>query len=140
MLPGMAARKTRKKKVAEAASLGLTPAQVAEGPAGRDLAALEARVTEAGGAVLARYCDPLGGSALVLAALPVASVRPTPFQRDLSEPHVKRLEDVIRRVGNFLDPIVAIPAPREVAASEESAGVHFWTPNGYHRLSALGRM
>ena len=156
MLGAMAARKTRRKP-AEAASTGLTLAQVTQAPAARDLDALEARVSEAGGAVLARYHDPLGGSPLVLAALPVASVRPTPFQRDLSEPHVKRLEDVIRRVGTFLDPIVAIPAPRAgdhpAAASDvhgkaaqpprsepQASEVHFWTPNGYHRLSALLRM
>jgi ParB family chromosome partitioning protein len=157
MLNGMAARRTRR-KAAEPASLGLTVEQVAESPPPRELAALEQRVAESGGAVLARYRDPLGGSWLALAALPVAAVRPTPFQRDLSEPHVKRLEDVIRRVGSFLDPIVAIPAPRtegerkaaqptrsEPQASEaqpdaQASEVHFWTPNGYHRLSALGRM
>ena len=140
MLCGMAARKTRR-KAAEPASLGLTVEQVTESPPSRELAPLEQRVVEAGGAVLARYRDPLGGSWLALAALPVAAVRPTPFQRDLSEPHVKRLEDVIRRVGTFLDPIVAIPAPRGAgAAGAEAGAVHFWTPNGYHRLSALGRM
>jgi ParB family chromosome partitioning protein len=140
MLKGMVARKTRR-KAAEPASHGLTVEQVTQAPPARELAPLEARVAEAGGAVLARYRDPLGGSSLVLAALPVAAVRPTPFQRDLSEPHVKRLEDVIRRVGNFLDPIIAIPAPRDANASDPTAAaVHFWTPNGYHRLSALTRM
>jgi ParB family chromosome partitioning protein len=132
ILPPMAARKTRRKK-AEPSSQGLTPEQVAgESPPG-EIGRLERRITEAGGAVLARYRDPLGGSWLVLAALPIASVQPTPFQRDLSEPHVKRLEDVIRRVGCFLDPVIAIPSP-------EGSEVEFWTPNGYHRLSALGRI
>jgi len=133
MLNRMAARKTRRKK-AEPSSQGLTPEQVSGGTPPGEVARLEARVAEAGGAVLARYRDPLGGSWLVLAALPVASVSPTPFQRDLSEPHVKRLEDVIRRVGTFLDPVIAIPSP------ESASEVRFWTPNGYHRLSALGRM
>ena len=131
MLGPMAARKTRRKQ-AEPSSQGLSPEQVSGGTPPSELEGLERQVAEAGGAVLARYRDPLGGSWLVLAALPVASVHPTPFQRDLSEPHVKRLEDVIRRVGSFLDPVIAIPAP----ASE----VKFWTPNGYHRLSALGRI
>lgn len=135
----MAARKTRRKP-AEAASTGLTLAQVTQAPPAPELDALEARVNEAGGAVLARYRDPLGGNPLVLAALPVACVRPTPFQRDLSEPHVKRLEDVIRRVGTFLDPIVAIPAPRTGEHPAAESEIHFWTPNGYHRLSALLRM
>jgi len=139
MLAAMAARKTRRKP-SEPASQGLTPEEVAGGTPSRELAALEERVTHAGGAVLARYRDPLGGSWLVLAALPVAAVRPTPFQRDLSEPHAKRLEDVIRRIGSFLDPIVAIAAPLDPATEPAVSPVHFWTPNGYHRLSALQRM
>ncbi len=147
MLRRMAARKTRRRKKAEPSSHGLSPEQVAgEEPPG-EVERLEQRVADAGGAVLAHYRDPLGGSWLVLAALPLASVSPTPFQRDLSEPHVKRLEDVIQRVGCFLDPVIAIPAPRasEADASEarsepEASEVKFWTPNGYHRLSALGRM
>jgi ParB family chromosome partitioning protein len=130
----MAARKTRRKK-AEPSSQGLTPEQVSgEKPSG-EVERLARAVAEAGGTVLGRYRDPLGGNWLVLAALPLASVAPTPFQRDLSDPHVKRLEDVIRRVGSFLDPVIAIPAPPSA-----EAGVKFWTPNGYHRLSALGRI
>jgi len=161
MLHGMAARKTRRKK-AEPSSHGLSPEQVAGGKPPSAVEDLEQQVTGAGGAVLARYRDPLGGNWLVLAALPVASVSPTPFQRDLSEPHVKRLEDVIRRVGSFLDPVIAIPSPpaSEARSEPKASGVHsglpqasevhsdrpqasgvsFWTPNGYHRLSALGRM
>jgi ParB family chromosome partitioning protein len=138
----MAARKTRRKK-AEPSSQGLTPEQVAGGTPPGEVERLDRLISQAGGAVLARYRDPVGGSWLVLAALPLASVQPTPFQRDLSEPHVKRLEDVIRRVGCFLDPVIAIPAPDDAsgARSEPKASeVKFWTPNGYHRLSALGRI
>ena len=36
---------------------------------------------------------------IVLALLPVDQVVPTPFQRDLSDAHVKRLEGVIGRIG-----------------------------------------
>jgi len=135
MLVRMAARKTRRKK-AEPSSQGLTAEQVAGGKPPSAVEDLEQRVKDASGAILARYRDPLGGSWLLLAALPLATLSPTPFQRDLSEPHVKRLEDVIRRVGSFLDPVIAIPAPDQPQASE----VKFWTPNGYHRLSALGRI
>jgi ParB family chromosome partitioning protein len=120
----MAARKRR--SAVEPESQGLTPAEAAEAP---EVAELEKAVHEAAGAVLARYRDPWGGAALVLAALPVSAVEPTPFQRDLSDTHVKKLEDVIRRVGTFLDPIVAVPAKEG-----------FWTPNGHHRLSALKRL
>src|SRR6202012_4902169 len=52
------------------------------------------------------------------------------FQRDLSETHHKRLADVIAKTGRFLDPIVAVTAPRE----------GFWTPNGRHRLEAMRRL
>ena len=124
----MAARKTRRKK-AEPGSAGLRPDQVADGEPSPQAAALESAVAEAGGVVLARYRDPWGGAWLALAALPVAAVEPTPFQRDISETHVKRLEDAIGRLGSFLDPIIAVPAEGR-----------FWTPNGHHRLSALRRM
>ena len=125
----MAARKTRRRK-ADAASAGLTPAEAAHGDPTPETQALEKAVTEAGGAPLTRYRDPWGGSWLVLAILPVDKVEPTPFQRDLSDTHVKKLEDVIAKVGTFLDPVIAVPA---------EGGV-FWTPNGHHRLSALKRL
>jgi ParB family chromosome partitioning protein len=136
MLGAMAARKTRRKQ-AEPSSHGLTPEQVVGDEPPGEVESLGRQVTEAGGAVLARYREPLGGAWLVLAALPIACLRPTPFQRDLSEPHAKRLEDVIRRVGLFLDPVIAIPAPPGEAHASE---VKFWTPNGLHRLTALTRL
>ncbi len=97
------------------------------------LVALAARVESIGGAVLGRYRDPLGGRPLLLAALPTETVAPTPFQRDLSDVHVKRLEGVISAVGIYLDPVIAVAAP-------EGAETAFWTPNGYHRLTALRRL
>lgn len=133
----MAARRTTRKKTAPAAgSRGLAAPDVAQGAAPPEVAALEARVCDSGGVVLAHYRDPLGGRWLSLAALPIERVAPTPFQRDLSEPHAKRLADVIERVGVFLDPVVAVPVPPEHAAGAEP--VRFWTPNGLHRLTALG--
>jgi ParB family chromosome partitioning protein len=57
-------------------------------------------------------------------------VEPTPFQRDLSDMHHKKLADVIDRTGIFLDPIICVTAP--------DAG--FWTPNGMHRLMAMRRL
>ncbi|MDW8467630.1 MAG: hypothetical protein RML56_00145 [Burkholderiales bacterium] len=54
-------------------------------------------------------------------------VAPTPFQRDVSEMHERRLAGVIDRIGLFLDPIIAVTAPRD----------GFWTPNGGHRLAAV---
>ena len=125
-------KKATRRKVAEAGSRGLAPAETLEG----DTSAVDdvaARIASAGGALVGRYRDPLGGRWLVLATLPVEAVVPTPFQRDLSDAHVKRLESALDRVGTFLDPLVAVPAP-------EGGEAPFWTPNGYHRLSALKRM
>ena len=147
----MTARKTRR-KIAEPASKGLSPAEVEAEARPPEIEALEARIRAADGVVLGHYREPLGGSWIVLAALPASRVAPTPFQRDLSEAHVKRLEDAIQRVGTFLDPIIAVPAPTPVdtqaprseparpKAERPESEVSFWTPNGYHRLSALQRM
>jgi len=66
---------------------------------------------------------------VLLAALPIDRVEPTPFQRDPSLPHVKRLMNVIETLGRFLDPIVAI--------RQDDA---YWTPNGNHRLQALRKL
>jgi ParB family transcriptional regulator, chromosome partitioning protein len=106
---------------------------VAAGSDDLGLVALAARVESIGGAVLGRYRDPLGGRPLLLAALPTETVAPTPFQRDLSDAHVKRLEGVFSAVGIYLDPVIAVAAP-------EGAETAFWTPNGYHRLTALRRL
>ncbi len=133
----MAARRPRRKKV-QAASVGLAPAEVVAEQAPAETRELEQRIADAGGALLARYREPLGGRWLALAALPLKCVAPTPFQRDLSDAHVKRLEDAIGRLGTFLDPIIAVPVPEAKLA--EAGEACFWTPNGYHRLSALQRM
>ena len=50
-----------------------------------------------GGAVLATYREPLGGHALMLAALPLEKIAPTPFQRDISDAHVRRLTQAMTR-------------------------------------------
>ena len=91
---------------------------------------MSAEVERVGGCVLASYRDPLGGNAVMLVTLPIDRVQPTPFQRDLSETHHKRLADVIQKTGRFLDPLIAVPAPEH----------GFWTPNGYHRLEAMRRL
>jgi ParB family chromosome partitioning protein len=119
-------RKPRRKKV-EAGSVGLQPADCVGAPPA-EIAGLAKKIEAAGGAVIASYRDPLGGSWLSLAALPIASVAPTPFQRDLSESHAKRLSDSIAKLGVYLDPVIAVPADKG-----------FWTPNGRHRLDAMTR-
>jgi ParB family transcriptional regulator, chromosome partitioning protein len=125
----MAAKKkaVRRKKVAPA-SKGLTPAEVRAAAPG-DIDRLAEHVETDGGAVLGRYNDPFGGTPLLLVALPVDRVEPTPYQRDPSDAHVKRLMGVIETIGRFLDPIVAV----------RDDGQYF-TPNGNHRLQALKKL
>src|SRR3989475_2397809 len=89
-----------------------------------------ARVEKQGGMIVGSCRDPLGGSPLAIAVLPVDSIEPTPFQRDLSEAHHKKLAGVIEKTGTYLDPIISVPAP--------NGG--FWTPNGRHRLEAMRRL
>ncbi len=121
-----AKRKTPKK--AKPRTRGMEPADCARQDA--DVGDTASRITEIGGVVLGRYREPLGGNPLLLAALPIDSVEPTPFQRDLSDAHHKKLSGVIDKIGLFLDPVIAITAPRE----------GFWTPNGRHRLEAMRRL
>jgi ParB family transcriptional regulator, chromosome partitioning protein len=88
------------------------------------------RVEKVGGTVVGAWKDPLGGSPLVIAVIPIDSIEPTPFQRDLSEAHHKKLAAVIEKTGTFLDPVISVPAPKS----------GFWTPNGRHRLEAMRRL
>jgi ParB family chromosome partitioning protein len=122
----MAAR--RKKKAAEPPPpRGLEARRTisTEPPAAIDQ--LEERIESDGGAVIGRYREPLGGNWQVLAALPMDRVAPTPYQRDLSPAHVKRLAEAIDKLDRYVDPIVAVPADDGM----------YWTPNGHHRLGAM---
>jgi ParB family transcriptional regulator, chromosome partitioning protein len=56
----------------------------------------------------------------------VDKVERTPFQRDVSDPHVRRLTLAMDKTKRYLDPIIAV---RE--------GEGYMTPNGGHRLTAL---
>jgi ParB family transcriptional regulator, chromosome partitioning protein len=91
-----------------------------------DIAPLVTLVREAGGAAIGAYREPLSGRSLLVASLPLAAVQPTPFQRDLSPTHVRRLAQRIDETGVFLDPLI-------VVRGEDG---RFWTPNGRHRLAA----
>jgi ParB family chromosome partitioning protein len=89
----------------------------------RDVVAL---VRDAGGAPIGAYREPLSGRPLLLASLPFAAIQPTPFQRDLSPTHAKRLAGAIEATDAFLDPLI-------VVRGEDGK---LWTPNGRHRLAA----
>lgn len=117
----------RRKKGAEPESRGLAAHELRTPAAPADVEALGRQVAADGGDVLATFRDPLGGHWQVLAALPVALVEPTPYQRDLSAPHVKRLAAAIDKLGRYLDPVIAVRTPDG----------RYWTPNGHHRLAAM---
>jgi ParB family chromosome partitioning protein len=105
----------------------LGPKDLALAAPSPELQALAQAVEADGGAVLAAYREPLGGHALLLVALPVEKVERTPFQRDVSDPHVRRLTVAMDKTRRYLDPIIA---------TREADG-RYLTPNGGHRLTAL---
>jgi ParB family chromosome partitioning protein len=115
-------RKPRRKAVTQG-TRGLSPLEV--GNASPEGEALAQAIRADGGAALATYRDPLGGHAVVLASLPIDKVEPTPYQRDLSQAHVKRLATAMERVDRYLDPLIAVRKDGR-----------YWTPNGNHRLGA----
>jgi ParB family transcriptional regulator, chromosome partitioning protein len=124
----MAKKKAVRRKKVAAATVGLTAAETADVKGG-SLDALADQVAADGGSVLGRYNEPFGGHPLLLVALPVGMVEPTPYQRDPSDAHVKRLMTVLEKIGLFLDPIIAIHHEDR-----------YWTPNGNHRLQALKKL
>ena len=105
---------------------GLAAAEVALGLEQPTVAPIVELVRTAGGMPLGAYHEPLNGRVLVLASLPLGAVRPTPFQRDLSPTHTRRLASKIDETGAFLDPLI-------VVRGEDG---RLWTPNGRHRLAA----
>jgi ParB family chromosome partitioning protein len=121
------AAKKRRKKKAEQESRGLTAKQVGGGEPPPEIQKVVATIGDDGGTVIGAYRDPLGGNWQVMAALPLAKVEPTPYQRDLSPTHVAKLAKAIDALDRFLDPVIAV----------RSDDGKYWTPNGYHRLGAL---
>src|SRR5262245_35784449 len=121
-------KKAVRRKKAAPKSIGLTTEQVSvlNDPRTREL---RQHVEGDGGAVLGSYSDPFGGTSVLIVALPIDRVEPTPYQRDPSDAHVKRLMNVIEKVGRFLDPVVLIRHEDQ-----------YWTPNGNHRLQAMKKL
>src|SRR5262245_62775653 len=74
---------------------GLVAADIVLDLARPEIAELAALVQQSGGAAIGAYREPLSGRSLLLAALPLDAIAPTPFQRDLSPTHAKRLADRI---------------------------------------------
>jgi ParB family chromosome partitioning protein len=121
----------RKRRKLAGRSTGLLANELANGAPQPAVTELQDAITRDGGQVLATYREPYSGHWVVLASLPIDQVEPTPYQRNLSDAHVRKLEGVIAKLGRFLDPIIVVRKQ-----SEESA-TRYWTPNGMHRLSAM---
>ncbi len=99
-------------------------------PPSKQAAALAEQVERDGGHTLAIYREPVGDHWQIFCLLPMTKVEPTPYQRDLSPTHVKRLLTAIKKTDRFIDPIVVMsPNP----------GV-YWTPNGGHRRAVLEKL
>ncbi len=96
----------------------------------RQVQALADQVERDGGTVLAVYQEPVGDHWQIFALLPMDKVEPTPYQRDLSPTHAKKLQEVVKKIDRFVDPVVVM-SPRP--------GV-YWTPNGNHRRVVLGKL
>ncbi len=76
--------------------------------------------------ILAVYNEPYGGNKQIFAMMPIELVKSAPFQRELSNLHVRKLADAIAKIGRFLDPIIVV----------RSSTGEYWTPNGHHRKEA----
>ncbi len=129
-----AAGVVRRRRQPAHASTGLAATELRAAAPPNDVSELHRAIEGDGGKVLAIYREPYGGRWVVLAALPIEFVEPTPFQRNLSDTHVRKLELVIGKIGRFLDPIIAVRAPKDELVAK------YWTPNGNHRLSAMKKL
>jgi ParB family chromosome partitioning protein len=125
--PGVA---RKRRKLAGHAS-GLLATELSEGSPGAAVDEMRNHIGRDGGKVLATYREPFSGHWVILASLPIAQVEPTPYQRNLSDAHVRKLESVIAKIGRFLDPIIV------VRKEADGSATRYWTPNGNHRLSAM---
>ena len=124
------AKRKRASRKATPKTKGLEALQCRLDESSSDISEVGRRVEQEGGTVIGSWRDPLGGSPLMIAIVPIDAIEPTPFQRDLSEAHHKKLAAVIEKTGTFLDPVISVPGPER----------GFWTPNGRHRLEAMRRL
>jgi ParB family transcriptional regulator, chromosome partitioning protein len=123
---GSGTKRARGKLAPGKSARGLDAAEVAIAIDSPEIAEVTELVRSVGGAPIGAYHEPLGGRPLMLASLPLNAVQPTPFQRDLSPTHAKRLATKIDETAAFLDPLI-------VVRGEDG---RLWTPNGRHRLAA----
>ncbi len=117
---------SRKRLTPRSEKRGLAGAEVELDIEGPELQSVVGRVRQVGGRAVGAYREPFSGKPILIAVLPFNAVQPTPFQRDLSPTHTKRLAEKIEESGSFLDPLIVVEAPDG----------KLWTPNGRHRLAA----
>ena len=120
------AKATRRRRGVTLEPTSLAPTEVPLPEPPPELAPVIEAILRVGGAPIGAYREPLGGHPMLFAALPVDRLEPTPFQRDCSDAHVRKLTVAMDRTRRFLDPVIATVE-----------GDRFWTPNGMHRLTAL---
>ena len=82
-----------------------------------------------GGLALAAYEEPVGDHWHLFAMIPTGKLEPTPFQRDLSPAHMKRLTEVMKKLKRFTEPVVVV-----------RSDTGYWTPNGNHRRAAVTKL
>jgi ParB family chromosome partitioning protein len=121
----------RKRRKPAGQSSALAPKDLTDASMPSPVDELKRSIEQDGGEVLAAYREPYGARWLLTAALPIEQVEPTPYQRNLSDAHVRKLESVIAKLGRFLDPIIVVRKERN------NGPTRYWTPNGNHRLSAM---
>jgi ParB family transcriptional regulator, chromosome partitioning protein len=127
----------RKRAAAEPRSRGIASDTIASGTPPAAVMQLVEAIQADGGTVLAPYKDPLGGNWQIFAALPIDLVEPTPYQRDLSKPHVERLSAAMDKLGRYLDPMIVVRGGAGREGGTDPGSHPYWTPNGNHRLAAL---
>src|SRR6185503_11475602 len=112
----------RRRRKPGGAALGLSATELQAAAPPGEVAELHRAIESDGGKVLAVYREPYGGRWVLLAALPIELVAPTPYQRNLSDSHVRKLEAVIGKLGRFLDPIIVVRSNRPA-----EGGSKYWT-------------
>jgi ParB family chromosome partitioning protein len=112
----------------------MAPADLAAFPAGetppKSIRALAEQVEADGGVALAAYREPVGRNWQLFVILPLAKVKATPYQRDISKAHLEKLRKAITKLDRFVDPVVVIRGPDGT----------YWTPNGNHRRTVLEKI
>ena len=126
----------RRRRKPVGSSAGLSPGELqAAAPPGA-VAELHQLIEADGGKVLSLYREPYGGHWLVLAALPIELVEPTPYQRNLSDTHVRKLEGVIGKIGRSWIP--SLRCEHQSLTMRRNTG-HRTVITGYPRCERSGR-